>query len=153
LKTSSSPNTDSALWNPHNTLFAFWIGINDVGNSFWLDINRLYDQIFAVYRDLLEQVIALGAKNILLLNVPPFDRAPLQIGQGPDSQAIAAAGIANFNARIVRLASSIERAHRGTVVFEFNTHELYTNALNDPTAYPETALYKNLTAFCNDYQK
>jgi hypothetical protein len=46
----------SAKWASENTLFAFWIGINDVGNTYW-DSNRTrVNTIFKEYGGLVEQV-------------------------------------------------------------------------------------------------
>jgi hypothetical protein len=55
----------SAPWTSESSLFAFFIGINDVGNSWWLNNNTLYDTIFSTYASLLSDVYATGARNFL----------------------------------------------------------------------------------------
>ncbi|KAK3210311.1 hypothetical protein GRF29_44g2321691 [Pseudopithomyces chartarum] len=73
----------TAPWKDTDSLFAFWIGINDVGNSWWLETApTLYDQIFAVYDGLLESIYATGARNFLFLSVPPVNLAPLTLENG-----------------------------------------------------------------------
>jgi hypothetical protein len=67
-----TPNNASASWEASDSLHAFFIGINDVGNSWWLDnATALYDRIFDVYAGLLDQVYDTGARNFLFLSVPP----------------------------------------------------------------------------------
>jgi hypothetical protein len=46
----------SAHWTPANSLFAFFIGINDVGNSYWDANTTRVDTAFKEYADLLEKV-------------------------------------------------------------------------------------------------
>ena len=45
------------LWSPRNTLFAFFIGINDVGNTYWDSNRTIVDRIFNEYADFVEQVL------------------------------------------------------------------------------------------------
>lgn len=44
------------VWESDNTLFSVWIGINDVGNSYWSQNSTLTDAIFTEYSGLVEQV-------------------------------------------------------------------------------------------------
>lgn len=64
-------------WQANDSIFAFWIGINDVGNSYWNGPNataELNKKIFTVYGDLVETLHASGARNFVFVNVPPVDR-------------------------------------------------------------------------------
>jgi hypothetical protein len=58
----------SAPWSADNSLFAFFIGINDVGNSYWDADSARVDTSFKEYADLLEKVskilIVYGTKHI-----------------------------------------------------------------------------------------
>jgi len=38
-------------------------------------------------------------------------------------------------------------------VFTIDTNKIFTQVLNKPSSYPQTALYKNTTAYCVAYEK
>ncbi|PGH10117.1 hypothetical protein AJ80_07567 [Polytolypa hystricis UAMH7299] len=147
-----SKKPDFAPWLAKDSLFAFFIGINDVGNSWWLQNATLYDEIFNVYTGLLEKIYQSGGRNFLLLDVPPVDRSPMMIEQGPDDQRVEAEVLKDFNGRIKKMAKKLERKFRDIKLHQFSTHNLYTKALDNVRAFPETAVYKNTTAYCDEYQ-
>ena len=144
-------------WRGGDTLFAVWIGINDVGNSFFGGDEAtapLYSRILAVYADLLGRLHAAGARNFALLNVPPVDRSPLTAGQGREAQALERAAIAAFNRGVDALARGVGRGRReGANVWVVDAHGLFAKALDDPRAFEATAGYRNVTGFCESYQK
>ncbi|KAL1960604.1 hypothetical protein VTO42DRAFT_7183 [Malbranchea cinnamomea] len=142
---------ESAPWAEDNTLFAIFIGINDVGNTYWTEYNSLYDQIFTVYDNLISQIYQSGGRNFLFLNVPPVDRSPLTIEQNEQAQVLENAAIQNFNSRIATLATKVQTLY-GTRVFLLDTHAIFTAVLDNPASYAETAVYKNLTKYCDAYQ-
>ena len=144
---------DSASWSAENTLFAVFIGINDVGSTFWDKDDALYDEILTVYRDLINQIHESGGQNFLFLNVPPIDRSPMVIAQGEQGQELADAAIQDFNNRISALAADVETSYERSRVFQFDTHALYSAVLDDPASHGETAVYKDVTTFCEEYQK
>ncbi|KAK7942738.1 uncharacterized protein PG986_011851 [Apiospora aurea] len=154
---SSSENGPVVQWSASDSLFAFWIGINDVGNSYWQDdtaaLNR---QIFAVYADVVRTLYGdAGARNFLFLNVPPVDRSPLTLGQGAAAAEREAADIAAFNALTAELAADLATAtegEEGANVWAYDVHALFTEVLDRPGAYKATAGYVNTTAFCEAYQ-
>jgi hypothetical protein len=45
-----------APWTAKTSLFAFWIGINDVGNSYWDSNSSRVDTAFKLYMDILDEV-------------------------------------------------------------------------------------------------
>jgi hypothetical protein len=38
-------------------------------------------------------------------------------------------------------------------VFTIDTNKYFTEVLNNPASFPQTALYKNTTAYCDAYAK
>ncbi|KAK7975893.1 hypothetical protein PG989_014356 [Apiospora arundinis] len=111
MPTYASPSSGLPQWTGSDTLFAFWIGINDVGNSYWQDDTaELNRKIFAVYADVVRTLYAdAGARNFLFLNVPPVERSPLTLGQGAQAVEREGAGIAAFNALTAELASNLTK--------------------------------------------
>jgi hypothetical protein len=60
-----------APWTANNTLVGVWIGVNDVGNSYYLAnetvlLNKIMNKYFAQ----LQIVYNAGARNFVLLSVP-----------------------------------------------------------------------------------
>jgi phospholipase/lecithinase/hemolysin len=144
------------VWSSSDTLFGVWIGINDVGNSWWKGLDAstaLNKAIFAVYRGLMEMMYQSGARNFLFLTVPPVDRAPLTLAQSPENQAAEKADILAFNSAINALAKNLKAVHSDVNIFTLDTYDLFTKVLDNPSSFPQTALYKNTTAYCTSYQK
>ncbi len=143
-------------WTGADSLFAIWIGINDIGNSYYNGANetaRLNRQILDVYAGLVVTLHAAGARNFAFINVPPVDRSPLVTGQGASAVALEKADIAAFNGLVADLAGSLKGNWTDTNAWYFDAHDVFTRVLDDPTVFPQTAGYKNTTAFCKAYNK
>ena len=68
---SIAPRPDYAPWNAANTLVSVWMGVNDVGNSWWLEnYTELVGKIMDSYFGQLQLVYDAGARNFVLLSVP-----------------------------------------------------------------------------------
>jgi hypothetical protein len=148
-----NPAPAAAPWKAADSLFAFFIGINDVGNTWWLNNATLYDQIFSVYNGLLEQTYETGARNFLFLSVPPINLAPLTLANGPEAVAGEDVAIKDWNARLKNLTETFKAKHEGITTFVHNTHEVYAKAIADPKVFEQTAGVKNTTGFCSAYAK
>jgi hypothetical protein len=82
-----------------------------------------------------------------------MDRCPLTISRGVLSQKIEADDIADFNERIQELAQTTESELDDTKVFQFDSHLLFTNVLDNPLSYPQTSTYKDTINPCPNYAK
>lgn len=152
----ASKPSPAPAWSSENTLFAIFDGINDVGNSWWQDLattTALYTAIFAVYHGLVDSLYYAGARNFAFLNVPPVDRAPQFLAQTPESQAQVKAAIEAWNSLVNDMAASLKKEKPDVNLFIVDANDLFTQALDKPATFPQTELYKNTTAFCEDYQK
>ncbi|KIK56259.1 carbohydrate esterase family 16 protein [Collybiopsis luxurians FD-317 M1] len=127
----------STPWTSQNSLFSIWIGINDLGNSYFLSDNRtsfdtvLLNAEFA----LVEKLYDVGARNFLFLNVPPTDRSPLLLSQSTTAQAMLKANILDFNSQLVTFANNFKATHSGVKTFIWDANAAFTTILNDPTAF------------------
>jgi phospholipase/lecithinase/hemolysin len=142
-------------WEPSTTLFAIWIGINDVGNSYAATASgntTVYKAILSEYASLVNQLYITGARNFLFLNVPPVDRSPLTASSGPSAQALEASRITLFNSGVTKLARNLAHENKQNNVFLYDAHTLFEEALDNPQHFPQTALYRNTTDFCFDYE-
>lgn len=148
-----SPKTSHVPWNVDNSLFAFWIGINDVNHSFTYMSDDLFHNLFRSYINLVEQVYETGARNFLFLNVPPVDRSPMVRDRGVEAQAKEKDVTAEFNRRLGGMVDEILWTYNGVRVLQYDTHSLFTAVLDDPTSSPETAGYMNVEDYCELYMK
>jgi phospholipase/lecithinase/hemolysin len=149
----SAPN-----WKGDDSLFLIWIGINDValyGN--WLSQHRkehLLQDIMIVYSAVLWTLVKAGARNIVLLNVPPLERAPLNTSRGKKQTDRQKEDVLAFNTGVERIAANLKKefANEGVNAWILDTYELFGNVMDDPTVYEETRVYKNVTWYCEPYQ-
>lgn len=146
---------NSSVWNTESSLFAFFIGINDVGNSWWLNNATLYDTIFSEYARLLEQIYETGARNFLFLSVPPVNLSPLILNQDDNGYGKENEGkvIADWNSRLANMTAQFKAKHTGITTFIHDTNKLFSDVIADPKSYEQTAGLKNVTAFCKAYAK
>ncbi|KAI9750501.1 MAG: hypothetical protein M4579_006451 [Chaenotheca gracillima] len=141
-------------WKSDNSLFSFFFGINDVGNSYSTGINKtLNDAIFAEYAKQVDVTYQAGARNFLFLNVPPVNRAPLTTGTNDTSiEELEEQDIEAFNNGLTALAKNLTTTYADAVVFEFNTNLAFTLVLGNPDLYPQTENLRNTTGYCVAYE-
>jgi phospholipase/lecithinase/hemolysin len=145
----------TASWTAKSSLFAYFIGINDVGNSWYLNNATLYDAIFATYAGLLDQVYEAGARNFLFLSVPPVNLSPLILNQADNGYASEYEGrvIADWNARLANMTAKFKAKHAGVTTFVHDTNALFTKIIKDPKSFEQTAGLRNVTGYCKAYAK
>lgn len=141
-----------AAWESTNSLFAVWIGINDVGNSFgWTNITQvefyetLMDRLFSQVEDLYSN----GARSFLFLTVPPTNRAPLFVEQGPTAVAQMGTDIAEYNAQLTQSIQAFKSNHSDLdTVTVVDTQPIF-NVLLDEW---QTFGFVNVTGYCAAYE-
>ncbi|KAH9900944.1 hypothetical protein C8Q73DRAFT_832477 [Cubamyces lactineus] len=148
-----APKPAGARWKSSNSLFAFWIGINDVGNSFaWTNVTsqsdfhrvlmkRLFSQVEILYAD--------GARSFLFLTVPPTNRAPLIFQQGRRAVSAITPALADYNAQLAASVRAFQATHRDLdQVTVFDTRPIFNTLLDRA----DTFGFVNSTGFCDAYQ-
>ncbi|KAG8965732.1 hypothetical protein FRC05_003049 [Tulasnella sp. 425] len=146
-----------APWTSSNAIFSFFIGINDIGNSYYQsgDRSAFSDTLLNAYFALVQKVYDAGGRNFLFINVPPIDRSPLMLGQGSTSTALEKSVIDTYNSKLAAKVSAFQSAHSGTTTWLYNSNAKVTQILNSPTSYgfQDATTYgatSNL-AWCNNY--
>ncbi|KAF8915393.1 hypothetical protein CPB85DRAFT_1432997 [Mucidula mucida] len=133
-------------WKSDDTLFSVWIGVNDIGNSYYLsgDRDAFSDVLLDAYFALIENLcVYFGARNFLFANVPPIDRSPLMLAQSASAQASENTVIQDFNAKLTTRANNLESTHAGVNTFIWDSHAIFTRILDSPTTYG----FKDATSF------
>jgi len=150
---SSKPNF--APWSASNSLFSFFIGINDVGNTYpeYAAGNRSrFDTDWIEYARLVDRVYQTGARNFLFLNVPPVDKSPLTKDAGTTAVHQEATEIKAWNERLLAMASNFTTTYSDASAFVFDTNRVFDKILANPRSFVQTRDLKNLTDYCVDYE-
>jgi len=147
-----APKPVGAEWNSSNSLFAIWIGINDVGNSFpWTNISQpiFYETLMARLTTQIESLYESGARSFLFLNVPPTDRAPLQIVEGPEIVAQFKALLLDYNNLLNATVHNFTQTHEDVQLgMVFDTRPVFNTLLDNS----QTFGFVNITGFCEAYE-
>ena len=82
--------------------------------------------------------------------MPPIDRGPYV----PKSDAaIEAPDINDFNYRMTVLFDDFTKHHPNVSATLFSTNDLFSKVIDNPGAFPQTAIYKNTTGSCKAYEQ
>ncbi|KAF9065450.1 hypothetical protein BDP27DRAFT_53729 [Rhodocollybia butyracea] len=141
-----------AEWNSTNSLFAVWIGINDVGASFpWTNITRpaFYEVLMARLTSQIDILYESGGRSFVFLTVPPTDRAPLQIVDGPRTDAQFKTDLAEYNDQLVIMTQNFTKHHPDVeFMMVFDTRPVFNTLLDNAEAFG----FVNITGFCEAYE-
>jgi phospholipase/lecithinase/hemolysin len=142
---ATQPTTPPVAWTPENSLFVVFIGICDVAGTYarWDDAD--YHPVFKRYTELVNRLHGEGARNVLFMNVPAFERAP-GVKNRDMKRNIHAKDY--YNKFVLRESERLGQVNGDVRSMYFDTDEVFLKALNNPSAYPETAHITNLDGFC-----
>ncbi|KAG9023316.1 hypothetical protein FRB95_013258 [Tulasnella sp. JGI-2019a] len=149
LKPSTSP------WTSANSIASIWIGINDVGNSYWNSNDSAFNTgLIDNYFALVQKLYNVGVRNFLFVNVPPVDNSPFVISYGTTVQAEEHAAIADYNSQLASRISAFKAANSGTKTWLFDSNTLISKLLASPTTYgfADNTTYSSATnvMWCNN---
>ncbi|WP_082752605.1 SGNH/GDSL hydrolase family protein [Janthinobacterium sp. B9-8] len=132
--------SQAPAYRPENTLFTMLIGGNDL-----LNYGRTVDQLIAGQTTALDQLIAAGGRNILLLNLPNISRVPV-FKMRNDADKVAAQ-VVEYNQRLTMLVAALRMKHGNRLNIQlFDTGAMFTDLLDHPAKYN----VKNTTSSCLD---
>ncbi|KAG6909183.1 hypothetical protein DXG01_001697 [Tephrocybe rancida] len=114
-------------WTSANALFSIFIGINDIGNSYYLSGDR------AAFSDTL-----LNAEFALVKK--------LMIPQGTSATDAEKLVITGFNTKLQAKASAFKAANSGVTTYTWDANAQFTTILNSPTTYG----FKDATSYGSD---
>ncbi|KAM0201439.1 hypothetical protein ACHAQD_011218 [Fusarium lateritium] len=138
-----------------SSLFAVWIGINDVVLSYSDRTSKTYDVSFQSYKNRIESLYKDGARNFLLLTVPPLQHTP-RITKSSDASRKARSiteAVQDWNKRIRLLQAQFLKAHPSANVFVYDTYPLFQQVYQRPSQFKETSVYKDTKNYCTKYAK
>ncbi|KAI8623907.1 hypothetical protein F5Y19DRAFT_491815 [Xylariaceae sp. FL1651] len=136
---SIAPHPSTAPWTSANSLFGIWMGVNDVGNAWYQsNVTDILDAIMVVYFDQLQILYNAGARNFLLLSVPPIQESPLMLASGADVDAQEAGIIYKYNSLLATKLASFTSSNTGITSQLVNTTIPFQKAIDNPTTYGAT---------------
>ncbi|KAJ7192657.1 hypothetical protein GGX14DRAFT_537723 [Mycena pura] len=131
-------------WTSANALFSVWIGINDLGNSYFEpgDRGAFADVLLGDTPPISHRRIhchyfcsAVGARNFLFINVPRVDLAPLELSNSAASQALLKSVITDFNTRLASRVASFKASNAGVTTWLWDSNSVFTTILSAPTKF------------------
>jgi hypothetical protein len=151
------PRYGEAYWTPwkkSDTLFIMFIGINDVSiinpirGTALTEIDRKQG---IMHTKLLSTLYGTGARNFLLLNVPPLERCWQPPSVGQDVRDKYASDVGTYNRRVQNVAEGLKAEFKDANVFHFDVNTLFNQALDDPSRFEQLSGILNTTGFCPAY--
>lgn len=118
----------SAPWEPQDTLFMTWIGINDL--ALIEDIDGVFNTLKGLFR-YQERLYASGARNFLLFDLPPIHRSP----SVRDDIDTVMEQYQTWNATLEKELRSWTRTHPDITTFLFSSWDAFSRVLDDPNAF------------------
>ena len=129
---------DDPAYRPERTLFTLWVGGNDL-ISYHRTPARVVDDMQAS----LQQLIAHGARRLLVLNLPDLGRAPIAQARGLSAKLTAQTDM--YNGLLATMVSTLQQTYGAAVSLQlFDTHALF----NDIIAHPANYQIDNISDNC-----
>ncbi|EJU02931.1 hypothetical protein DACRYDRAFT_127577 [Dacryopinax primogenitus] len=130
-----------------HTLVAWWIGINDTGDSAGFtnitDWRAYWEEEMQYYFRAVSLVHSHGLKNHFFINVPPEERSPAWVNGNPGAPTLKQ-HIELYNEVLAEAVKSWERETPGVNAFLFDAHGWWNELLNNYGQYG----FENITGHC-----
>jgi len=141
LYTNGTPS--DVQWSSNSSIFASWIGINDINFCtplFSPDLNVSLDVCLSrrmeLYFELMENLYDTGARNYFFVNMPPIDRTPMVLNQTRSIIANYTYAVNHYNHDLLPASvNNFTRTHSGVRSIIYNVYSLFTQVLNNPHDY------------------
>lgn len=125
-----------------NALYTVWIGSNDLFTALQMagsgDVAGASQRVTDSVQDVaaaLGQLVAAGARNVLLPNITDLGLTPRLSMAGAQSQAFASSMVQGFNAAIDQVAAQFSANVAGLNLVRFDTFGLLGEVVADPLAF------------------
>ncbi|KAJ5682153.1 GDSL lipase/esterase [Penicillium macrosclerotiorum] len=132
----NSTAQSNPIWTSEASLFAIWIGINDAQVSY-LDPSpyKIVPFVVRSYFILLHDLYTCGARNILVINVPPISRTPYMLSLRPWQRKINQKFVDALNHEIEAMAVDWRKSHSDAFLEVYDVWSFMTMILDRPRSY------------------
>ena len=138
-------------WKPHNTLFVSWLGSNDVGRAYLNDWGGALESDVGEYAALLHRLYENGARNFLVMNVPPFENSPMVEKFNDNAKHELGQLIDTYNRNLTTAVTQLRESYSDATVFLFDTNTLFNQLMQDQCSMVETCPLKDTRTYCRKY--
>ena len=140
LYLKSAKETGFVKWDAKNAVWAVWIGVNDVGNAWYLsNYSTLLSNIMDQYINQTQTLYDLaGARSFVFLTVPPIQYTPTVLSSGAENVAAEGKAVEQYNAALTRRVEAFTKANAGVKVAVVDTTKPFMEAINDPKNFGAT---------------
>ncbi|PLB54019.1 hypothetical protein P170DRAFT_344701, partial [Aspergillus steynii IBT 23096] len=126
----------STFWSPDTSMFAIWIGINDIDFSYLdNDPYSKFPSILESYFSMLLTLYDCGARHFMLINVPPTTRAPEMLDLDPLIRQKHDRAIREYNSQLQEGVRNWQNSHSDTSMMLYDAWSLMTTVLDYPEKY------------------
>ena len=143
-----STNSTHSDWLASNSLFIAFFGIMDMIISFHNQDRTPVSRLLESYEKHISQLYDIGARNFLILNIPPMSR-PYRPNK-PGVRELAH-DVDDFNSRLGKMRSNLYRKHNDLNMFLFDTHGLFNKIMEKPATFKATSKLTYTKAPCPAY--
>ncbi|BEV70967.1 SGNH/GDSL hydrolase family protein [Paludibacterium sp. THUN1379] len=131
-------------YRPERSLFTLWIGGNDL-----INYGRTPEQVIGDLDSALSQLIAQGARHLLVLNLPDLAQTPLARA-GNQSQQLGRQ-VDTFNRLLAALLETLRQRHGSSLQLHlFDAHALFDDVIARPQQYQVENVRDNCLAIQPD---
>ncbi|GAA5849311.1 hypothetical protein JCM9279_006445 [Rhodotorula babjevae] len=136
-------------FEPNSTLYTVWIGINDVGAPYneQTDFPQQLSEIFSSYNAAIASLYSGGARNFLIMGIPPTWRTPLIQAYNDSRIDVYKDRLGQYNTRLASLFSSFATSFPLASFRLYDTVPFFNAILDSPAQYG----IENTTAACDAY--
>ncbi|KAK7424512.1 hypothetical protein QQX98_000477 [Neonectria punicea] len=148
---SIADHPDEAPWTSDNTVVGVWMGVNDVGNSYYTSgVSETLVKVVDAYFEQLQILYDAGVRNFALLTVPPTNLTPLMLAQGEASNALLVSAIDQFNELLESKLADFNQENEGVTSKITDTSVAFNTAVQDPEAFgaPDATCYNGDGVSC-----
>ncbi|KAF8055450.1 hypothetical protein FPV67DRAFT_1542034 [Lyophyllum atratum] len=111
----------------NQSLFVFWMGINDCGRTDADELDTIVERIFDAMHDL---YVKWKARSFLLIDVPPMQRSP-----GGKDMCIDAERYDTWNFQLLQQAETFAETASKASVFVVSSYRIISEILDHPAGY------------------
>ncbi|KAJ5724630.1 hypothetical protein N7493_006358 [Penicillium malachiteum] len=141
--------TLSKFLSAEETLVAIWIGINDVGDSANYDVNfpTFYANLTKTLFESAETLYDLGYRSYLIMNLPPTNRDPSNIGSSDPTPN--ATQVVWYNDALTEHAEKFGKEKKDVEIRVFDANSRLNYILDHPAEFDIV----NTTGYCAGYDQ
>ncbi|KAI9373908.1 hypothetical protein BJX61DRAFT_551898 [Aspergillus egyptiacus] len=131
-----SGSGSNPIWAPDAALFSLWFGINDIYRVY-LEPNASDKVAFVMesYFRLVDKLYDCGARDFLIMNVPPVDRSPKILQLEAWKRPLFKKVLDEFNAQLAAAVMRWTSAHPESEMALYDTWSFMTEVLDCPQEY------------------